>query len=99
MPKPQMPPQSFGSPLAVGNAMGMISSPLVGQAGVVVVAVQLLGNVPAECHLQGAVAEEGDLFAAVDGSVKVDAVGVVQSLDGLDVLSGVCGVLGVGMRR
>ena len=27
IPKPQMPPQSFGSPLAVGNAIGMISSP------------------------------------------------------------------------
>ena len=59
----------------------------VGQAGVVVVGVELLGNVPAERHLQGAVAEEGDLFAAVDGSVKVDAVGVVQSLDGTYRLS------------
>ena len=27
MPKPQIPPHSFGSPLSVGNAMGMISSP------------------------------------------------------------------------
>ena len=29
MPKPQMPPHSFGSPLSVGNAMGKISSPLM----------------------------------------------------------------------
>ena len=27
MPKPQMPPHSFGSPLSVGKAMGKISSP------------------------------------------------------------------------
>ena len=43
----------------------------VGQAGIVVVGVQLLCNVPAECHLQGTIAEQGDLLAAVDGSIKV----------------------------
>ena len=29
MPKPQIPPHSFGSPLSVGKAMGKISSPLL----------------------------------------------------------------------
>ena len=41
---------------------------IVGQTGGVIVAVGLLCNVPAECHLQGAVAEQGDLVAACDGS-------------------------------
>ena len=68
----------------------------VGQTGVVVVGVQLLCDVPAECHLQRAVAEQGDLLAAVDGSIKVDALCIVQSLDGLDVFGGVSSVLGVG---
>ena len=52
---------------------------VVGQAGVVVVGVQLLSDVPAESHLQSAVAEQGDLVAAHDGSVEVDAVGIVQA--------------------
>ena len=64
---------------------------------VVVVAVELLSDVPAESHLQGAVAEQSDLVAAGDGSVEVDAVGVVQGLDGLDVLGRVCSVLGVSV--
>ena len=68
----------------------------VGRAGCAVVSVGLLGNVPAEGHLQGAVAEEGDLLAAVDGGVKVDAVLVVQGLDCLDVFGRISGVLGVG---
>ena len=46
------------------------------------VSVQLLCNVPAESHLQGAVAEQGDLLAAVDGGIEVDALCIVQSLNG-----------------
>ena len=86
MPKPQMPPHSFGSPaFGGGKGHGEDLVAAVGQAGVVVVGVQLLCNVPAEGHLQGAVAEQGDLLAAVDGSIEVDALCIVQSLNGLDI--------------
>ena len=72
---------------------------VISQAGVVVVGVGLLDQVPAEGHVQDALTEELDLFTAVDGRVKVDAVQAPEQLEGLDVLGrvrGVHGVLGIG---
>ena len=52
-------------------------------------------SVPAEGHLQHALSKQVSLFAAVDGSVEVDAILSVQGLQSLDVLGRVHGVLGV----
>ena len=68
---------------------------IVGQARIVVVCIQLLGNVPAESHIQHTLTEEVDLIAAHQRSVKIDALAVVKGLDGLDILLGVRSVDGM----
>ena len=68
-------------------------------AGASAVGVQLLGDVPAEGHLQDALIESGDLLAAVQRGVKGDALHALQLLQSLDVVGvvpQVLGVLGVG---
>ena len=64
------------------------------------VGIDLLGAVPAEGHLQHALVELGDLVAAGQRSVVVDALSVTQLGEGLDVLGivpGVSSVVGIGV--
>ena len=51
-----------------------------------------LSNIPAEGHSEGLIAEQLDLFTAVDGGIEVDAVQGLEQFQSLHVLFGVSGV-------
>ena len=89
---------------AIGRGEVHVNDLLAGDglalAGVGRVRIELLGAVPAEGHLQNALIELGDLIAASQGSVIINALGIAQLGEGLDVLRivpSISGVVGVGV--